>query len=123
MYSKKIFILLSFFIFNRTNSQCINPANLDTTFGSQRNGIVTFSFPGNADSEGDGGVTLDDQNRIVVVGTTGSVIMSDFDIARPLSNGTLRTNGPMSINFSSQSTGTGGVVHDQQGRIIIFDFY
>jgi len=122
MYNKKLFILLSFFIFNQPNSQCINAANLDTTFGN--NGMVLFNFLNSTDDRGDGGLVIDDKGRIAVVGSFDN--NDGFAIARLLSTGEFDPtfgpdmNGKVVIDFSPTNVrGRGGIVQDPQGRLIV----
>ena len=106
----------SLLIGTQLNAQCNNPANLDTTFGPQNNGIVFIG----TNWQGNGGLLIDDQGRIV---SSGSTTGGDFAVARLLSNGilddTFADNGKTTIDFGLEGNGKAGVVRDCQGRLIV----
>ncbi|NRB21478.1 hypothetical protein HRU45_01915, partial [Candidatus Dependentiae bacterium] len=122
-----IFSVALLTLIQRTQAKCTNPADLDRTFGPQNNGIVLIDFGGV--NLGEGGLVIDDQGRIVVCGVTLTSyippIGSDFAVARLLPNGLLDTSfgpsndGKVTIDFGGTDLGTGGVVRDTQGRLIV----
>lgn len=115
LYSVSLAIILCI---PNLRAKCNNPADLDQTFGPQNNGIVLIDF--GAIDRGNGGIVIDDQGRIVVSGTDNIL---QFGVARLLPNGILDnsfdTDGKVSIDFGGNDFGTGGVVRDTQGRLIV----
>ncbi len=119
LYSVSLAIILCI---PNLRAKCNNPADLDRTFGPQNNGTVIFNFPGSNKSNGDGGIVIDDQGRIVVSGTDDDNKL--VAVARLLPNGlfdnSFGTNGKVTINFTgNDDKGRGGVVRDSQGRLIV----
>ena len=116
----KVVIIFSvvWLLSQQAHAQCTNPADLDQTFGPQNSGIVLIDF--GAIDLGNGGIVIDDQGRIVVSGTHNIL---QFGVARLLPNGILDnsfdTDGKVSIDFGGNDFGTGGVVRDTQGRLIV----
>ena len=113
-----------FLVGTKLNALCNNPANLDTTFGPQNNGIVFIDFAGAVNNFGNGGILIDNQGRIVVLGTERDNLNNDnFAVARLLPNGILDTtfdgDGKTTIDFNVEDQGTGGIVGDCQGRLIV----
>lgn len=121
MNKKLLIVSLSLLMFNQQTKSKTNPADLDTTFGPNMNGLVTFQFPGSTRDHGEGGIVLDDQGRIIVSGS--NIINETIIVVRFLPNGTVDTtfgdNGATSVALGPLGRGSGGVVRDTQGNIIV----
>jgi uncharacterized delta-60 repeat protein len=90
----------------------------DTSFGT--GGTVDTAFAQHARAEG---VALQADGKIVVVGTSGFVAVSDFIVARYLSNGTLDASfgiaGVLALDFFNSGGSGENVLVQPDGKLVV----